>query len=94
MKLSKQIFLLLAMLSLSACSGTKWLNGEWTGTGNQIDGQTWAVVLNAAVGESIDIKYPSLSCGGTWEVTQKEGKQVWFKESISEGMSIVTRVWR
>lgn len=45
-----------------------WLQGQWQGMGDQVDGQRWFVDLDATDLKSIQIDYPGLNCGGRWEL--------------------------
>lgn len=79
--------LLISLLALAGCApAPKWLTGKWQGTGDQIDGQQWQVVLDATDLRNILINYPSLSCGGTWRVESKSSKEVVLRETLKYGI--------
>lgn len=78
--------LLAIFLSISGCSpAPKWLAGKWQGIGDQVDGQTWAIVLDATDLRSILINYPSLTCGGKWKVESKSKDEVVLRETLAYG---------
>jgi hypothetical protein len=60
----------------------KWLEGNWEGTGYQIDKQNWTVSFGHA-DRKFSISYPSLGCSGWWKITKAGKSQVEFVENIS-----------
>lgn len=82
---SKFVLLSCLIIVLNSCSSTKWIEGEWEGTGYQIDEHTWEVNLHSLDLENIAIDYPDLSCGGEWEIVEKSRKQIIFKENLLYG---------
>lgn len=81
----KLTYLIAPLLILTSCSGTKWINGTWAGVGHQIDGKKWKVELEADIDGEVKVNYPTLSCGGHWEVTEKDKKQLKLAEKITTG---------
>jgi hypothetical protein len=66
----------------------EWLQGEWEGTGYQIDGQTWEIILEAEKGEEVVIRYPDLGCSGYWLMEQPGRTKLHFKEQIISGLGV------
>lgn len=85
MRTKSLIFALLIALLGTSCSSTKWMQGSWAGTGDQTDGQKWGIELTVNSDTDIQISYPSLSCGGTWKLMQKDKEAIQLKETISTG---------
>ena len=85
--------LLPLLLGTAICAQTKsntWLNGTWEGTGYQIDDQsTWTMVLTARGGK-YSIDYPSLSCGGRWQLISRNTYRARFKERLDHGQDKCT----
>lgn len=67
----------------------KWLEGEWLGTGYQLDayGQsTWPIELDINLDKkTCQANYPSLSCSGKWQLIKGNHHSATFKEIITEG---------
>ncbi len=66
--------------------------GTWTGTGYQLydmpsDGEysSWNVLLRSD-GKSIGISYPSLGCGGTWDIENSTRLASYYRENITYGV--------
>lgn len=80
------ILLLLAFASVSAqTKSNSWLKGTWEGTGYQTDDQTtWAMRLTAR-GHRFSIEYPSLTCGGRWQLVSINSYRARFKERLDHG---------
>lgn len=58
----------------------------WEGTGYQLDTDTtWTMLLTARRGR-YTIEYPSLKCGGRWQLTGIDTWKATFKERISFGI--------
>lgn len=67
-----------------------WLTGTWEGTGYQIDdNSTWTMRLTAGNG-NFTIAYPSLKCGGEWELVRLSARRAVFRERISYGKETCT----
>jgi hypothetical protein len=60
----------------------KWLEGNWEGTGYQIDNQKWSVNVTHAE-KKFSIAYPSLGCSGWWKITGSAKNSVTFIENIT-----------
>ena len=80
-------------LSTTTCAQKKssaWIKGTWEGTGYQTDDQsTWAMTFTAR-GRSFSIDYPSLSCGGRWQLTAINGRRARFRERLDHGQDKCT----
>ena len=67
-----------------------WLKGTWEGTGYQTDDQsTWSMLLTVR-GRSFSIDYPSLKCGGRWQLISLNGYRARFKERLDHGQDKCT----
>jgi hypothetical protein len=59
------------------------MNGEWVGTGFQIDtDSTWTMRLKVE-GRRFRIEYPSLRCGGKWTLLTASGSSARLREKIT-----------
>lgn len=85
--------LLTLLLSSSISAQTKsrtWIRGTWEGTGYQIDDQsTWTMLVNAR-GRGFSIEYPSLNCGGRWQLINLSSSRARFKERLDHGQDKCT----
>jgi len=82
------LFLSLA-ISAQAQSNT-WIRGTWEGTGYQTDDQsTWTMLLTARGGR-FSIDYPSLNCGGRWQLINLNSYRARFKEKLDHGQDKCT----
>jgi hypothetical protein len=64
-----------------------WLNGNWQGTGYQMDtGTTWTMRFRAS-GKRYSIEYPSLNCSGMWRLVRVNSRRAMFRERITAGRS-------
>lgn len=80
------IVLLAATTSIQAQKSRAWLNGTWQGTGYQMDTDTtWTMLLTASKGK-YTIEYPSLKCGGRWQLITIDKWTAKFRERISHGL--------
>jgi hypothetical protein len=80
------ILLLLLCAPLSAqTKSNNWIKGTWEGTGYQTDDQsTWTMRLIAR-GRRFSIEYPSLNCGGRWQLISINGYRARFRERLDHG---------
>ena len=80
------LLLLLACCVASAQSkSNSWIRGTWEGTGYQTDDKsTWEMVLKAG-GKRFAIDYPSLSCGGRWQLVSLNAWRARFRERLDHG---------
>ena len=62
-----------------------WIRGTWEGTGYQIDDQSTWTMRFTAVGRRFSIEYPSLSCGGKWQLLYINASEARFKEKLGHG---------
>ena len=85
--------LLSLFLGSAICAQTKsntWIRGTWEGTGYQTDDRsTWAMLLTARGGK-FSIDYPSLNCGGRWQLINLNAYQARFKERLDHGQDKCT----
>jgi hypothetical protein len=83
--------LLLFSGSLAAqTKATSWLKGTWEGTGYQTDDQsTWTMRVTAG-GRRVSIEYPSLNCGGRWQLISISGNRARFRERLDHGQDKCT----
>jgi hypothetical protein len=85
----------LCLLLLLACgvasaqsTSNSWIRGTWEGTGYQTDSEsTWQMVLKVfkAGGKRFAIEYPSLSCGGRWQLISLNAWRARFRERLDHG---------
>ena len=80
-------------LSSAICAQTNsntWIKGTWEGTGYQTDDQsTWTMLLRARGGR-FSIDYPSLNCGGRWQLININAYRARFKERLDHGQDKCT----
>jgi hypothetical protein len=87
------VALLLVLLSGSLAAQTKaknWIKGSWEGTGYQTDDQTTWTMRVTARGRSVSIEYPSLNCGGRWQLISISGNRARFRERLDHGQDKCT----
>ena len=82
------VAILVLLLSPSLSAQTKsnnWIRGTWEGTGYQTDDQsTWLMKLTARGGR-YSIEYPSLNCGGRWQLVSLNSYRARFRERLDHG---------
>lgn len=84
--LGAAVLLLLLAASFSAqTKKTSWLKGTWEGTGYQTDDQTTWTMRVTARGRRVSIEYPSLNCGGRWQLISISGNRARFRERLDHG---------
>jgi hypothetical protein len=87
------VMLLSLFLASAICAQTKsnsWIRGTWEGTGYQIDDQsTWTMLLTARGGK-FSIDYPSLNCGGRWQLININAYRARFIERLDHGQDKCT----
>lgn len=78
--------LLLACSAASAQSkSNSWIKGTWEGTGYQTDDKTsWDMLLKTN-GKRFAIDYPTLSCGGRWQLISINSSRARFRERLDHG---------
>ncbi len=84
------LLLLLASTAAAQGKGKSWLRGSWEGTGYQTDDRsTWPMQLSIkrikGGRRTFSIDYPSLSCGGRWQLLSINGSKARFKELLDHG---------
>ncbi|MCB0837155.1 MAG: hypothetical protein KDD99_10875, partial [Bacteroidetes bacterium] len=71
-------------------NGLDWLRGTWQGTALQINpaNHTWTIDFTYSPGaeEPYIINYPSIPCGGHWELVSHDYHRAVFKEHITDGI--------
>jgi len=75
-------------INLSAQNNSlEWIRGNWKGTGFQTNNNsTWNIILDFEYPDNIlEIRYPSLNCGGNWKLLSNEGSKAEFVEIITDG---------
>ena len=78
--------LLLLPVVVFGQSKSKWLEGNWAGTGYQTDSEnTWTMKLSASKGR-YTIEYPSLKCSGRWRLVSVSRYSAVFRERITKGV--------
>lgn len=80
-------------LSSAICAQTKsntWIRGTWEGTGYQTDDQSTWTMLVTARGGRFSIEYPSLNCGGRWQLISIDSYRARFKERLDRGRDSCT----
>lgn len=85
--------LLSLFLSSAICAQTKsnaWIKGTWEGTGYQTDDQSTWTMLFIARGGRFSIDYPSLNCGGRWQLINLNAYRARFKERLDHGQDKCT----
>ena len=84
--LGAAVLLLLLSSTFSAqTKKTRWLKGTWEGTGYQTDDQsTWTMRVTVG-GRKVSIEYPSLNCGGRWQLISISGNRARFRERLDHG---------
>ena len=82
------VAILVLLLSPSSSAQTKsnnWIRGTWEGTGYQTDDQsTWLMKLTARGGR-YSIEYPSLNCGGRWQLVSLNSYRARLRERLDHG---------
>lgn len=85
--------LLSLFLSSAICAQTKsniWIKGTWEGTGYQTDSEsTWTMIFTARGGR-FSIDYPSLNCGGRWQLISINAYRARFRERLDHGQDKCT----
>jgi hypothetical protein len=84
---------LLLLLSVPLFAQTKsntWIRGTWEGTGYQTDDQSTWTMLFTARGRKFSIDYPSLNCGGRWQLISIDAYRARFKEKLDHGQDKCT----
>lgn len=88
MKITLLVFAF-ACLSLQATGQvTGWLQGTWTGTGDQRSAGkgTWTMKLTYDPANSLaEVDYPSLICKGGWKLVESTAAKAVFTEILSSG---------
>jgi len=88
--------LILAAVAFQAAgqtSTTTWLNGTWTGAGDQRSAGkgTWSMKLTYDAAKNIAaVDYASLSCKSTWKMLEGNALKAVFVETLSTGKQTCT----
>ncbi|MEZ5053701.1 MAG: hypothetical protein R2807_02860 [Chitinophagales bacterium] len=78
--------LLVFFIAIGLLANAKGFKGKWAGIGDQIDGQSWDIVLHFQDENNISIQYPSLGCSGSWMFQKTENNVNIFIENITMGI--------
>ena len=79
------LLLLTCCVASAQSKSNSWIRGTWEGTGYQTDDKsTWEMVLKAG-GKRFAIDYPSLSCGGRWQLVSLNAWRARFRERLDHG---------
>ena len=85
------LLLLLASVNAAQAKRKPWLRGAWEGTGYQTDtDSTWPMTLTITRGQrrrAFSVDYPSLKCGGRWQVLSIGRRRATFKEMLEHGQT-------
>lgn len=89
------LLLLLVATAAAQGKGKSWLRGAWEGTGYQTDDDsTWAMKVTITKRKSgrrtVLIDYPSLNCGGRWQLLSSNGSKARFRELLDHGQDQCT----
>jgi hypothetical protein len=79
---------LVLLFSGSLTAQTKannWLKEKWEGTGYQTDDQSTWTMRVTALGRTVSIEYPSLNCGGRWQLISINRSRARFRERLDHG---------
>jgi hypothetical protein len=79
-----------AFAQTKPAKSNNWINGAWEGTGYQTDSQSTWTMLFAARGRKFSIDYPSLNCGGRWQLVTINAYRALFKERLDRGQADCT----
>ena len=89
------IFIITCFLLLNACKSKQAslgnsLNGSWSGEAYQYNiNETWSIDFLCNRKEKIySIHYPSLGCGGSWNLEQQYNNTFEFREVLDNGFYI------
>jgi hypothetical protein len=91
-RFSGALILLLLVLGTGSAQtkSSNWLKGTWEGTGYQTDDQsTWSMLFTAR-GRNFSIDYPSLKCGGRWQLINLNEFRARFRERLDHGQDKCT----
>ena len=61
--------------------------GVWHGTAKQDNNTDWSIKITLEP-RRYRVDYPSLNCGGTWEILEEYDNNLIFKETITYGLNI------
>jgi hypothetical protein len=86
------VLVLILSLTLTGFSQNKnsWMFGTWEGKGYQTDSDTTWTVGFKIQGNKYVIDYPSLKCGGEWNLISINSKEAKFRERINYGLEECT----
>jgi len=87
------IFISTVTISGCATGSFQDQNGIWTGIGYQLDGSqsgsgeysSWSVLLTTD-DQLVTISYPSLNCGGNWQLESSTTLASYYRENITFGL--------
>jgi hypothetical protein len=84
------LLFLLASTVAAQAKGKSWLRGSWEGTGYETDdNSTWPMQLTVKSikggRHAFSIDYPSLNCGGRWQLLSIDQSKARFREVLDHG---------
>jgi hypothetical protein len=79
-----------ALAQTKSAKSNAWINGTWEGTGYQTDEQSTWTMLFTAGGRKFSIEYPSLNCGGRWQLVSINTYRAHFRERLDHGQTDCT----
>jgi hypothetical protein len=86
-KLVLAVVVLLLMCGSALPNTSSWLRGTWEGSGYQTDdGSVWPLrltIVRTRRGQRFLIDYPSLNCGGHWQLLTAKGSRATFREILN-----------
>ena len=77
--LQKIAFISIILISLTSCK-SRWLVGSWEGLGQENEGTTWSVNLDANTKDEVNISYPGIEVMTKWEILFEKNDQIAYLE--------------
>lgn len=77
--IQKLIFIAAILIGLTSCK-SRWLVGSWEGLGQENEGDTWSVNLDAENKEEVQIVYPGIEVISDWELIYEKRDQIAYLE--------------
>lgn len=77
--IQKLIFIAAILISLTSCK-SRWLVGSWEGLGQENEGETWSVSLDANTKDQVKIEYPEIEVVSNWEMIFEKRDQIAYLE--------------
>lgn len=77
--LEKFVFISFILISLTSCK-SRWFVGSWEGLGQENEGITWSLNIDANNKDEINITYPGIETMTKWEVLFEKNDQIAYLE--------------